>query len=155
MLDGTLVITDTSCLIVLSRIGALDLLHRLYRTVIVTDVIAAEYGEPLPEWMEVRRVANIAYQRLLEASLDAGEASAIALAIETGDVLLVVDDLKARREAARLNIPMTGTLGILFKAKENGIIPEIAPLIAAMEQAGFRVAPAIVDELLRKSRELN
>ncbi len=155
MLDGTLVITDTSCLIVLSRIGALDLLHRLYRTVIVTDVIAAEYGEPLPEWMEVRRVANIAYQRLLEASLDAGEASAIALAIETGDVLLVVDDLKARREAARLNIPMTGTLGIIFKAKENGVISEIAPLIAAMEQAGFRVAPAIVDELLRKSRELN
>lgn len=50
---------------------------------------------------------------------------------------------------------LDGTLGILFKAKENGIIPEIAPLIAAMEQAGFRVAPAIVDELLRKSRELN
>ncbi len=153
MREGTLIITDTSCLIVLSRIGALGVLHGLYRTVVVTDVIAGEFGEPLPEWIEVRKVANGAYQKLLEASLDAGEASAIALAIETDDALLVVDDLKARREAARLGIRMTGTLGILFRARERGVVPEIAPLIAAMEEAGFRIAPAIIDELLLKVGE--
>jgi predicted nucleic acid-binding protein len=153
MPDHTLVITDTSCLIVLSRIGSMGLLHRLYRVVVVTDTIADEFGEPLPEWIEVRKVSNTAYQRLLEATLDAGESSAIALAIETPGALLVVDDMKARKEIMRLGLPMTGTLGILFKAKQAGVIPLLAPLLKEVEQAGFRVAPAIIDEMLRRVGE--
>jgi predicted nucleic acid-binding protein len=45
MPDHTLVITDTSCLIVLSRIGSIELLHKLYPVVVVTDTIAEEFGE--------------------------------------------------------------------------------------------------------------
>jgi predicted nucleic acid-binding protein len=133
----------------------MDLLHKLYPVVVVTDVIAAEFGEPLPEWMDIRKVSNTAYQRLLEATLDAGEASAIALAIETRGALLVVDDLKARKEAARLGLRMTGTLGILFKAKETGHIPALRPLLEKVEQAGFRVAPSIIDELLQRAGEFH
>jgi predicted nucleic acid-binding protein len=153
MPETTLVITDTSCLIVLTRIGALDVLHRLYAEVTVTDVIAGEFGEPLPEWLRVRRAVNTAYQQLLEATLDPGEASAIALAMETDGALLVVDDLKGRREAQRLGLRITGTLGVLYKAKEMGIVPQLAPLLALLQQEGFRIAPAIIDELLHRAGE--
>ncbi len=154
MLERTLVITDTSCLIVLGRIGATEILHKLYAEVVVTDVIAAEFGEPLPEWIEVRKVRNANYQKLLEASLDPGEASAIALAIETGEnALLVIDDLKGRKEAARLGLRMTGTLGVLYKAREEGIVERLSPLLASVEKAGFRIAPSILAELLRKAGE--
>ncbi len=149
----TLVITDTSCLIAMTRIGAMELLHKLYAPVVVTDVIAGEFGEPLPQWIEVRKVANAAYQQLLEATLDPGEASAIALAIEVGNVLLVIDDLKGRKEAKRLGLKITGTIGILYKAKETGIVPKLAPLLETLQQAGFRVAPEIINELLRMAGE--
>jgi predicted nucleic acid-binding protein len=129
------------------------MLHQLYKTVVVTDVIAAEFGEPLPKWIEIRKITNTAYQRLLEGTLDAGEASAIALAMETQGALLVVDDLKARKEASRLGLKMTGTMGILYRAKQAGIVPLLAPLLQNIEQAGFRISSAIVEELLRKSGE--
>ncbi len=153
MPEQTLVITDTSCLIVLSRIGEMELLHKLYSPVVVTHTIEGEFGEPLPEWIEVRGVSNTAYQKLLEATLDQGEASAIALAIEIPGALLVVDDLKARREVARLGLSMTGTLGILHKAKQKGIVPRLAPLLEKVEKSGFRISPAIIDEMLHRVGE--
>jgi predicted nucleic acid-binding protein len=131
----------------------MDLLHKLYPVVVVTDTIAGEFGEPLPEWIETRKVSNIAYQRLLEATLDPGESSAIALAMETPGSLLVVDDLKARKEVMRLGLPMTGTLGILYKAKQTGLVRHLAPLLGKVEKAGFRIAPAIVDEMLHRVGE--
>jgi predicted nucleic acid-binding protein len=45
------VITDTSCLIVLSNIGQLDILRELYKTMLITPEVAAEFGEFLPEWI--------------------------------------------------------------------------------------------------------
>lgn len=153
MPDQTLVITDTSCLIVLSRIGKMDLLHKLYPTVVATHTIAGEFGETLPEWIEVRGVSNTAYQKLLEATLDPGEASAIALAIETQGALLIVDDLKARKEVARLGLPMTGTLGILYKAKQRGFIRQLTPMLDRVGKAGFRISPSIVEEMLRRVGE--
>jgi len=43
-----IVITDTSCLIALSKIEALEFLHRLYKRVVMSKEIAEEFGEPLP-----------------------------------------------------------------------------------------------------------
>lgn len=153
MPDRMLVITDTSCLIALTRIGEMELLRKLYASIVVTDVIAREFGEPLPEWIEVCKVANAVYQQLLEATLDPGEASAIALAMETDNALLVIDDLKGRKEAKRLGLKITGTLGLFYKAKEAGIVPKLAPLLEALQEAGFRIAPEIINELLRMANE--
>ncbi len=51
---GDLIVSDTSCLIVLSKIQQLDLLKSLFSTVIVTPEVVAEFGEPLPEWIIVQ-----------------------------------------------------------------------------------------------------
>jgi predicted nucleic acid-binding protein len=149
------VITDTSCLIVLTKTNTLDLLRQLYAEVIVTEDIYAEFGEPLPEWIEIKTVTNKKYQQLLELNLDKGESSAIALAMEMemDDALLIIDDLKARKEAKRLGFPITGTLGVLYAARQQGLIPALKPCIDALQLVGFRIAPDIVKELLRLCHE--
>ena len=147
------VITDTSCLIALTKTDALRLLPQLYRKVIVTDDVRIEFGEPLPEWIEIRSVANVKYQQLLELTLDKGESSAIALAMELENVLLIVDDLKARKEAKRLGLQMTGTLGVLYAAKQQGLISALKPYLEILQSVDFRVAPSLIKELLVLSNE--
>ena len=86
------IISDTSCLILLAKIGELNLLKNLFGQVIVTKEIADEFQGELPEWVSIQQPLNIIYQKILEASLDRGEASAIAFAIEQSDCLLIIDD---------------------------------------------------------------
>jgi predicted nucleic acid-binding protein len=86
--------------------------------------------------------------------LDLGEASAIALALELENVLLILDDLKGRVEAEKLGFRITGTLGILFKAKKLGLIPELKPFIEKLKDVGFRISDKIEFEILRKSNEI-
>jgi predicted nucleic acid-binding protein len=146
-------IADTSCLIVLAKTNALGLLHQLYAEVIITEDVYAEFGDTLPEWIEVRPVVNKKYQQLLELNLDKGESSAIALAMETKDTLLIIDDLKARKEAKRLGFSVTGTLGVLYAAKQQELIPALKPYIDALQSVGFRIAAGIVKELLMLCHE--
>jgi predicted nucleic acid-binding protein len=82
------IISDTSCLILLDKIGELKLLNKLFGQIIVTQEIANEFKKELPDWFTIEEPANKTYQKILEASLDKGEASAIAFAIEQADCLL-------------------------------------------------------------------
>ncbi|MFW5889947.1 MAG: hypothetical protein ACOCTO_01005 [Marinilabiliaceae bacterium] len=70
------IISDTSCLIILTKIGELDLLRQLYKTVTITHDIFLEYGEDLPVWIEVDHVKDQYRQRLIEMQIDKGEARA-------------------------------------------------------------------------------
>ena len=145
----TVVITDTSCLIVLSKLGILSVLNKLYSNVVITEDIANEFGEPLPEWVRIKAVPNKKYQLLLEAILDRGESSAIALAIDLPNVLLIIDDLKGRKEALRLGLKITGTLGVLFRAKQRGFIKELELVIGKLEEQGFRISSKVREEILK------
>lgn len=148
------VIADTSCLIALSKIEAIELLKELYEEVFITEEIALEFGENLPEWITIENVKNKKYQQLLELHLDTGEASAIALGLEKVDVLLILDDLKGRKEAEKLGFRITGTLGILFKAKKQGLIAELKTYVEKLKVAGFRLSSKIEEDILRKSNEI-
>ena len=55
-MDEALIVSDTSCLIVLSKTGQLDLLHDLFSQVFVTPEVVREFGEPLPNWISVQEV---------------------------------------------------------------------------------------------------
>lgn len=96
---------------------------------------------------------NQKYQQLLDLYLDPGEASAIALALDLENVLLIIDDLKGRKEAERLGFTFTGTLGVLFKAKKEGLIKELKPYIENLKVVGFRISPNIEEEILKRSKE--
>lgn len=88
----------------------------------------------------------------LAQSLQLGESEAIALAVELGAQLLI-DDLAARRWAADLGISHTGTLGIVVRAKDLGVVPEIRSLVDALVHAGAHFGPGIIREVLRIAGE--
>jgi predicted nucleic acid-binding protein len=123
------IISDTSCLILLDKIEELKLLKKLFGQIIVTREIASEFKKELPEWFTIQEPTNKTYQKILEASLDKGEASAIAFALEQTDCLLIIDDYKGRKYAEQLGIKITGTLGILIDAKLSGYIESVKPML--------------------------
>jgi predicted nucleic acid-binding protein len=149
----SIVIADTSCFILLDKINELDLLQRVFGSVITTKEIADEFNKPLPAWVSVKAASNQRYSELLEIEVDKGEASAIALALETLDSLLILDDQRARKLADRLKLNYTGTLGMFLKAQELGIIPAVKPLLLKIQQTNFRFSEKVLDEILREANE--
>jgi predicted nucleic acid-binding protein len=147
------IISDTSCFIILQNIGELDLLHKVYGQIVTTVDIASEYGESLPEWVEIVVVKDKYRQQLLEMQIDKGESSAIALALETPNSSIILDDYKARKIAEQLGIPFTGTIGVIIKAKLEGLIFSIKPLLVKIKQTNFRISDDIEFQALREAKE--
>ena len=148
-----IIISDTSCFIILTNIGELHLLQKLYSKITTTIEIATEFGEPLPEWIEILSVKSKDTQRLLEMQIDKGESSAIALALEISDSLLILDDIKARKVATQLGLSITGTLGIIIKAKLEGIIPSVIPILNKIKQTDFRLSSEVESQVLKAAME--
>jgi predicted nucleic acid-binding protein len=147
------IISDTSCLILLEKIGALYLLQQLFGRIVITPEIANEFITELPVWFSIESPENMTYQRILEASLDRGEASAIAYAIEHPGCLLIIDDFKGRKYAEQLGVMITGTLGVLIEAKLSGHIASVKPLLEKIKQTNFRLTDALEQSVLEKSGE--
>ena len=124
-----IIVADTSILIILDKIGNLDLLRKLFGEITITQIIADEYGKTLPDFISIENPYNKIYQKILESFLDPGEASAIAIAIEKEDCLLIIDDMKGRREANQLGLKFTGTIGLLIVAKEKGFIKSVGQML--------------------------
>jgi len=142
-----IIISDTSCLIALTNIGLLDVLKHLYETVLVTPEVASEYGEPLPEWISVRAVGDTGKTSAFNRFIDLGESSAIALAMEISEALLIIDDREARQFALSLGLKVTGTLGVLIRAHKQGIITNLSAIISKLKENGFHLPPN-TDELI-------
>jgi predicted nucleic acid-binding protein len=147
------VIADTSCFIILSNIDELDILQKLYKQITTTPDVALEFGEPLPDWIIIKSPTDHQKQLILEQQVDKGEASAIALALEIPKSLIVLDDLEGRTLARHLGITMTGTIGVLVKAKLQGLIPSIKPLLTKIRQTNFRISPLIEASALKEAGE--
>ena len=147
------IISDTSCFIILSNIGELELLHKVYGQVATTMEVAAEFGQDLPSWIEIKAARDKHLQQVLEMQIDKGKASAIALAIETQGSTLILDDYKARKIATSLGLSITGTLGVIIKAKLQKVIPTIKPIIDKMKKTNFRLAVEIEKQALKEAGE--
>lgn len=148
-----IIIADTSCLIVLANIGELELLHKIYEEIITTLDIAIEYGDSLPDWVEIMEVKDKYRQQILELQIDRGESSAIALALETKNSTVILDDFKARKIANQLGITFTGTLGIIIKAKQIGVVESIKPFLEKIKQTNFRLSIDLELEALKQANE--
>ena len=146
-------ISDTSCLIILDKVGELEILKALYREISITSTIAQEFGNALPDWISIRDAANKNYENLLKASVDRGEASAIALAVELGDCLLILDDYKARRLAFSLELKFTGTFGVLVEAKLSGYLPSVRSILEKIKKTDFRLSLDLEKKILEKAGE--
>jgi predicted nucleic acid-binding protein len=147
------IISDTSCFIILSKIGELDILFKTYKKVTTTLEVATEFGETLPPWVEIESPKDRSKQLILELQLDRGEASAIALALEIPDSTIILDDYKARRIAEKLGLEITGTFGVIIKAKKMGVIALVKPYLEKLKTTDFRLSPELEKEVLRLAEE--
>ena len=152
-LNSEIIISDTSCLILLFKIDELDLLKKLSDKVFITKTIKQEFGKSLPDWIEIKSPSDDHYQQILEMELDAGEASAIALSLETDNSVLIIDDLKGRKVAERLKLKYSGTFGLILKAKQEGILTNISPIINKIIQTNFRFSENLLETILREAGE--
>jgi len=147
------VIADASVLIIFDKLNRFDILQKIYQNIYTTNEILQEFNKPLPEWIKVESVKDQKYLKFIRTQVDLGEASAITLAAEKDDALLILDDLKARKLARQLGMSFTGTLGMINKAKELGIIDKIKPLIEQLRETDFRISENIIENLLKRNNE--
>ncbi|GHT42305.1 DUF3368 domain-containing protein [Bacteroidia bacterium] len=147
------IISDTSCFIILSKIEQLEILQQLFGTIVTTPEIADEFGESLPDWVEIVAVKDKHKQQLFEVQVDRGESSAMALSLEMENSLLIIDDYKARKLAKTLNLDYIGTIGILILAKHKGIINSIKPILEKIKETNFRISAELELQALIEAKE--
>lgn len=146
------IVVDTSCLIALNRIDHLNLLHLVYNKITITPEIKAEYKLELPDWIEV----SLEFPKELEiinSIVDDGEASAIKYCLKKKESLLIIDDNKGRKLARKLGIKVTGTLGVLAKAKRQGKLGSVKPSLELLKKHGFRFDQKLEALILQIARE--
>ena len=87
------------------------------------------------------------------ADLGAGEKEVLALGLEVSNALVILDERLGRSYAEALKLTLTGTLGILLRAKVEGRIPRIEPLLTHLDHLGFRLSAKTRVAVLRLAGE--
>jgi len=153
------VVSNASPIIHLARVGQLELLRQLYGEIFVPEAVWEEVvikgkGKAgskeirQAKWIKRKRVSNHLLVKALRRELDAGEAEAIALAVEVGAELLLMDDKIGRRIAQFLNVPCIGTVGVLLETKAKGLVPVIKPILDALKVSGFYLNDELYKRIL-------
>ena len=140
-----IIVTNSTPLISLSKIGKISLLQNIFGKVFIPDAVYNEVsvqgqgrvGWNLPSYIKTKHVTNTMASRFLRAQLDYGESEAIVLAKEMNADLLILDEKKARRIAKLNGITVIGTIGVLQKAKDEGIIKSIRECMDEMIESGI------------------
>ncbi len=156
-------VLDASPLILLSRIGHLDLLLALGRPLVVPLPVFEELGEKGSQDLTVRAVGEAPFLQVLPVEplpdaivrwdLGKGESSVLAWAREHPGALALLDDLEARRCAESLDIPLLGTAGLVLLAKRRGVVGIVEPLLRELIQAGMYLSERTLGELLLRAGE--
>jgi len=153
------IIADSSPLISLAIIDQLNLLIKLYERVIVPPAVWNEVtvkGRDMPGALAVSQVTWFEIEtpepqilQPLSILIDPGESEAIALAQKISNSIVLLDDSRARRIAERFDVPRIGTLGILRRAKINGMIDKIRPHIEYLKANNIYMAENLVNAILK------
>jgi predicted nucleic acid-binding protein len=165
MTTTPVVVTNNTPVSNLIRIGQLPLLGRVFGRVLVPQQVADELDRGRHVLGAFRDVAGAealivetptdgAFLRQLRASLDAGEAAAIALAVERNAALLLMDEVDGRKVARQHGLRRMGTLGLLLEAKREGHLDEVRPWIDALDRVGFHIGVALRHEVLTAAGEI-
>lgn len=160
-----IVVSNTSPIMNLSIAGHHDLLRQMYEKVLIPEAVRDElsvsgseqsWGTELQKttWLEIRSVSNRALVNSLLSEVDSGEAEAIALAAEVEADLLLMDERRGRKLAARLGVKTIGLLGALIEAKRKGLVTEVKPVLDQMiAKAGFWVSRQLYSRVMQEAGE--
>ena len=156
-------IVNTSPLFYLHRLGLLELLNRLYGQITVPEAVKKELeegqaqGEDVPQlenypWVEIKSVSMPRYLQLI-ADLGPGESEVLALATNHPSGLVILDDKLARRIAEMQGFRLTGTAGVLVRAKQNDLVLALKPAIEKLIDLDFHLKPDLVKANLELAGE--
>ena len=157
------VTSNTGPIIALAKIRCLSILKTMFSEILIPPIVYRELlGKSGGEWEEIESALND-FIRVMEpnhsdnatelaiADLDEGERQVIKLASNMREnVLLLIDDKAGREAANRLNIPITGTIGILLLAKEKGVLTNVIKLMDKLRNSGYWLS----DELIEIAKKL-
>ena len=157
------VICNTSPIQYLYQADMMELLPALTGQVYVPEAVVAELEEGrrrnvlLPtledlSWLIVRPVRDQTLLPLV-THLGDGEKEVLALGLETQDALLLLDDRDARRYAQTLELEISGTLGLLLRAKERGILDAVRPVLDRLQALQFRLNARTRQMMLKRAGE--
>lgn len=143
------IVADASCLIALSKIDQLQVLKELFGRIFIPlsvfhEVVTKGAGRPGAkdvsdaDWIETCEVKDQLAVNALKLTLGAGEAEAIVLASENSATYIILDGWQARQMALGLSLPVIGTVAVLTKAVEKGILPDLESVLEQLHQVGFR-----------------
>jgi len=154
------VIVNTTPLIALADIGQLDLLRKLYTEIMIPGAVDYEImSEPArtlvsaADWIKVMNITGMVQKSSFSSRLHSGEIEVILLAQETAADLLIIDDNAAKKTAKFLGFTVTGTMGVLLRAKREGLINEVKPLLEELIKDGLFVSPAVQNYVLEQAGE--
>jgi predicted nucleic acid-binding protein len=160
-----IVVSNTSPLTNLAAIGQFGLLYQLYGQVYIARGVWEELnagGTRWPgsvevsqaSWVEQSVVQNQDLVAALRRDLDGGEAETIALALQLGADLVLLDEKEGRHAAQRLGLRFVSVIGILLEAKAGGALEAVRPhLIALRQEAGFYIDASILQRTLTLANE--
>ncbi|MEZ4772297.1 MAG: DUF3368 domain-containing protein [Bacteroidia bacterium] len=158
-----IVVSDTSPVSNLISLGQLKLLPALFEEVVIPSTVVAELlTHPDPtfqsifqqarqeSWLIEKTVSDQEMVKNLLTNLDPGEAEAIALTLELKADALLIDERAGYQIARNYQIDAIGVLGILIRAKSQGLIPQIRPLLDRLkDQIGFYLSARVYDHVLK------
>jgi predicted nucleic acid-binding protein len=148
-------VVNASPLIAFRQLGRLELLYKLTGPILIPPAVQREVFHywQVPEWVDVRPLAQPVAASLLSPRLGAGEREAISLAIEAGITRILLDDLAARRAAEGLGLNVAGTLGLLLQARQQGLLDRLQPQLDMLIAFNFRVSPLLYRSLIERAGE--
>jgi len=144
-----IVVSDTTPLIGLSSIGRLELLRELFDDVYIPQAVfdetvtsgreegKAKQAVAKANWIHVVEVKDRLPVNILLDEMDLGEIETIVLASELNADWVLMDEKKGRRKLSQLNIPKIGTVGILLKAKQLGLVSNLKSELGSLQKSGF------------------
>jgi uncharacterized protein len=158
-----LIISNTSPIFYLHRLGLIDILHELYGTITVPEAVKHELdqggvtGEDVPRleeyaWINIVKVRPPQYLNLV-VDLGRGESEVLAIAADHPSALLILDDKLARSIAKMQGFHLTGTAGVLLRAKEKGFIPALRPVMERLVSLDFRLKLDLLEAILHLAGE--
>jgi len=158
------VVSNSGPLIHLSQIRRFYLLREFFKEVLIPQAVYREVvveggGRPgsrevkEASWLRVVEIRDKRLKNVLQLVLDEGEAEAMVLALEANAELVLLDDREARLQAKRLGLRVTGTLGILLRAKKLGLIVSLKEELNKLKGVGFRISKNLEEGILKKAGE--
>lgn len=160
-----IVVSNTSPITNLAAIDQFDFLRVLFEHVHVPGAVVDELAHGGIEWpgrtevneaswVEAHTISGKLLADALRLDLDRGEAEAIALALELGADLVLLDELAGRHAAQHLGLKVMGVAGLLLRAKTLGSVKTIRPLLDRLrEQAGFYLSQPVCQRILELAGE--